>query len=133
MPMRYNSLVGDLGTDLSGGQKQRRLLARALYKAPKILLLDEATSHLDVGNEAAVNNDIEELSLTRIIIAHRPEKIAMASRVFVLEHGKVDRDFVPSANGGARKAATLSFTSGAELDPMGTASTPGTRAGSFEP
>src|SRR5205085_7898394 len=46
MPMGYHTLIGDMGTSISGGQKQRLLLARALYKRPKILLLDEATSAL---------------------------------------------------------------------------------------
>lgn len=55
MPMRYNSLVGDMGTTLSGGQKQRVLFARALYRKPKILFLDEATSHLDVNTEFVIN------------------------------------------------------------------------------
>ena len=85
-------LIGDIGTGISGGQKQRVLLARALYKAPKILVLDEATSHLDVWNEQAVNAAIGGLSLTRIIVAHRPETIAMAQRVVVLEQGRVIRD-----------------------------------------
>jgi ATP-binding cassette subfamily B protein RaxB len=49
MPIGYNSLIGSMGTGLSGGQAQRLMLARALYRNPKILLLDEATSHLDVG------------------------------------------------------------------------------------
>ena len=53
MPMGYHTLIGDMGTVLSGGQKQRVLLARALYKQPKILLLDEATSHLDIARERA--------------------------------------------------------------------------------
>ena len=66
---------------LSGGQKQRLLLARALYRQPKVLVLDEATSHLDVARERLVNDAIAQLSLTRIIIAHRPETIAMAERV----------------------------------------------------
>jgi len=84
MPMRYNTLIGDMGTVLSGGQKQRVLLARALYKNPQILFLDEATSHLDVGRERSVNDAIRRLKLTRIIVAHRPETIASADRVIVL-------------------------------------------------
>ena len=91
-PMGYNTLIGDIGTTLSGGQKQRVLLARALYKQPKILVLDEATSHLDVMNERAVNDAIKDMKLTRIIVAHRPETIAMATRVVVLDRGKAVRD-----------------------------------------
>lgn len=92
MPMAYNTLVGDIGTGLSGGQKQRILLARALYKNPQLLVLDEATSHLDVWNEKAVNAAIQSLKLTRVIVAHRPETIAMAERVVVLNGGKIVRD-----------------------------------------
>jgi ATP-binding cassette subfamily B protein RaxB len=92
MPMAYNTLVGDIGSGLSGGQKQRILLARALYKNPQLLVLDEATSHLDVWNEKAVNAAIRSLKLTRIIVAHRPETIAMAERVVVLHGGKIVQD-----------------------------------------
>jgi ATP-binding cassette subfamily B protein RaxB len=92
MPMAYNTLVGDIGTGLSGGQKQRILLARALYKSPQLLVLDEATSHLDVWNEQAVNAAIQSLKLTRVIVAHRPETIAMAERVVVLHGGKIVQD-----------------------------------------
>jgi ATP-binding cassette, subfamily B, bacterial CvaB/MchF/RaxB len=92
MPMGYNTLIGDMGAALSGGQKQRILLARALYKEPRILFLDEATSALDVQKERAVNEAIRSLNLTRIIIAHRPETIASAERVIVLQAGKVTQD-----------------------------------------
>ena len=85
MPMAYESLVGDLGSTLSGGQKQRVLLARALYKRPKILLLDEATSHLDAENEATVLSSIEGLGITRIVIAHRKDTIHAADRVIRLD------------------------------------------------
>ena len=92
MPMGYNTLIGDMGAALSGGQKQRILLARALYKQPRILFLDEATSALDVQKERAVNDAIRALRLTRIVIAHRPETIAAAERVIVLQGGRVAQD-----------------------------------------
>jgi len=92
MPMGYNTLIGDMGTALSGGQRQRILLARALYKEPRILFLDEATSALDVAKERAVNDAVRSLHLTRIIIAHRPETIASAERVIVLQAGRVAQD-----------------------------------------
>ena len=87
MPMGYQTLVGDLGSGLSGGQKQRLLLARALYRGPQVLALDEATSHLDVARERAVTANLAGLPLTRLMIAHRPDTIAGAERVVVLERG----------------------------------------------
>ncbi|MDD2662331.1 MAG: peptidase domain-containing ABC transporter [Dechloromonas sp.] len=92
MPMGYATLIGDMGTALSGGQKQRVLLARALYKQPRILLLDEATSHLDTTRESLVNSSIKSLNLTRVVVAHRPETIAAADRVIVLSDGKIVSD-----------------------------------------
>lgn len=89
MPMGYHTLVGDMGTVLSGGQKQRVLLARALYRRPKILFLDEATSHLDLDNEANITKAIAELQITRIMIAHRPQTIAIADRILTLKNGKI--------------------------------------------
>src|SRR6516164_2009889 len=71
--LAYNSLVGDMGSSLSGGQKQRVMLARALYRQPRILFLDEGTSHLDVDNEIHINNCLKGLQITRISVAHRPE------------------------------------------------------------
>jgi ATP-binding cassette subfamily B protein RaxB len=96
MPMGFNTLVGDMGTVLSGGQKQRVLLARALYKRPKLLFLDEATSHLDIAKEHEVNIAVKALNITRIIIAHRPETIASAHRVIALHAGKVVQDSLVS-------------------------------------
>jgi ATP-binding cassette subfamily B protein RaxB len=104
MAMGYDSLIGDMGTSLSGGQKQRVLLARALYRQPRILLLDEATSHLDVKLERAVNDAIRRTRITRIIIAHRPETIRSAHRVITLEGGRVVGDLRVATDGG--QAAT---------------------------
>jgi ATP-binding cassette subfamily B protein RaxB len=97
MPMRYNTLVGDMGTILSGGQKQRVLLARALYKRPQILFLDEATSHLDIAKEHEVNAIVKSLNITRVIIAHRPETIATANRTIFIAAGKVAGSVATSA------------------------------------
>ncbi len=92
MPMGFHTLIGDMGTSVSGGQKQRILLARALYKRPRILFLDEATSALDVDRERLVNQAVRQLDLTRVIVAHRPETIATASRVIVLHEGRLAQD-----------------------------------------
>src|SRR3954451_8328337 len=89
MPMTYNSLIGDMGSSLSGGQKQRVLLARALYREPKILFLDEGTAHLDVDNEKYINDSLKHLRMTRISVAHRPEISNGASRI--LRVGKIPK------------------------------------------
>lgn len=96
MPMGYHSLIGDMGSSLSGGQKQRVILARALYREPKLLFLDEATSHLDVTNEQLVNVAVKQLKVTKIIVAHRPETIASADRVLVVHGGKIAQELTPT-------------------------------------
>jgi ATP-binding cassette subfamily B protein RaxB len=85
MPMGYNSLIGDMGTTLSGGQRQRVLLARALYRRPRMMFIDEGTSSLDVATERRVNAAIGALSLTRLVIAHRPDTIRSATRVLQVD------------------------------------------------
>lgn len=89
MPMRYDTLLGELGGSLSGGQRQRVMLARALYFEPRLLVLDEATSHLDVARERAVVAKLRSLPMTRIVIAHRAETIQLADQV--LDLGAVGR------------------------------------------
>ena len=89
MPMGYNTFVGYMGSVLSGGQQQRVLLARALYKRPKILILDEATSHLDAKRELAVSAALRTLCMTRIIVAHRRETVDTADRVVTLAGGRI--------------------------------------------
>jgi ATP-binding cassette subfamily B protein RaxB len=81
MPMGYETLVGDMGSSLSGGQMQRVVLARTLYRGPRILLLDEATSHLDEENERTINQAIRRLTISRVIVAHRRSTLDMADRI----------------------------------------------------
>lgn len=89
MPMGYRSLVGDMGTTLSGGQQQRVMLARALYRQPRVLVMDEGTSALDIATERRVNAALKDLRITRIVAAHRPETLAAADRVIGLEEGRL--------------------------------------------
>lgn len=96
MPMGYHTHVGEGGQGLSGGQRQRILLARALYVAPAILALDEATSHLDPATEHALAGELATLQLTRLLIAHRAETIALASRVLLLRDGRLRAAVAPA-------------------------------------
>ena len=101
MTMGFHTLVTDVGTGLSGGQKQRVLLARALYRRPRILVLDEATSHLDLGNERSVNEAVRAMALRRVIVAHRPETIATADRVVSMAGGGIASDGAAGATAAA--------------------------------
>ncbi len=89
MPMGMNTLIGEMGSALSGGQKQRIMLARALYKQPKVLILDEGTSHLDLATESRINDELKKLEITRIFAAHRPDTLSKADRIIRVNDGTV--------------------------------------------
>ncbi len=89
MPMEMHTVVSEGGSNLSGGQRQRLLIARALALKPRILLFDEATSALDNKTQAIVSESLEELKVTRIAIAHRLSTIRSATRIYVLQAGKI--------------------------------------------
>lgn len=89
MPMKYNTVVNDMGFNLSGGQRQRIALARALISNPQILILDEATSSLDQKNEHDIMSNLHNLNCTVIIVAHRLSTIKNADKIYVLENGEI--------------------------------------------
>jgi ATP-binding cassette, subfamily B, bacterial len=89
LPMKYESWVGEGGSGLSGGQRQRLVLARALAPRPKILILDEATSHLDAATEAAIQQTLDRLQATCLIVAHRLSTVRRADHILVLERGRI--------------------------------------------
>ncbi|WP_159991645.1 peptidase domain-containing ABC transporter [Pelistega ratti] len=84
MPMQYETILSELGGNLSGGQQQRLFIARAIYKKPQVIFMDEATSHLDRENEKIINKAIKNLSITRIIIAHRESTLQSVDRIIHL-------------------------------------------------
>ena len=91
MPDGFDTYVGERGTLLSGGQKQRVAIARVFLKNPPILILDEATSALDSVTEARIQRAFDQLSIgrTTLIIAHRLSTIRQASRIFVVQDGRI--------------------------------------------
>jgi len=97
LPDRYNTNIGENGSELSGGERQRISIARAFLKDAPVILLDEATASLDAENETAVQEALSRLikNKTVLIIAHRMRTIANADHIVVLKDGVVAEDGTP--------------------------------------
>lgn len=91
MPDKWNSMIGENGSELSGGERQRISIARAFLKDAPIILLDEATASLDVDNESLIQESISKLieNKTVLIIAHRMRTVAGVDKIVVLKDGEV--------------------------------------------
>ncbi len=91
LPEGYDTVVGDMGVKLSGGQKQRIAIARAILNNPPILILDEATSQLDAESTRLVQEALDRVFVERtvIVIAHRLATVKKATRIVVVEAGRI--------------------------------------------
>ena len=89
MPMGYETRIGECGNSLAGGQRQRLAIARALVSKPRMLLLDEATSQLDAITESRVDQNLNRLGCTRLVIAHRLSSVRNANLIVVMRDGRV--------------------------------------------
>ena len=118
LPDGYDTVVGERGVMLSGGQKQRIAIARALLKDAPILLLDEATSALDAQSELLVQKALDTLmeGRTTLVIAHRLATIRHATRILVLEGGRIidhgTHDELIAKGGRYAELAKLQFRNG---------------------
>lgn len=91
LPLGYNTVIGRDGTGLSQGQKQRILIARAVYRNPRLILLDEATNSLDARNERVIVERLREFfrGRTVVVIAHRLSTVRDADQIIVLDSGRI--------------------------------------------
>lgn len=123
LPNGYQTVIGERGIKLSGGQRQRLSIARALLKDPKILILDEATSSLDSESERLVQDALDQLmrNRTSFVIAHRLGTIRQATRILVLDEGKIveegTHEELLAADGLYKKLYSLQFRDIQSADP----------------
>jgi len=91
LPLRYNTLIEENGSNLSGGQKQRLSIARAMLKKPDIIIMDEATSNLDSITEKAIEHTMNDFTkdITTIVIAHRLSTIMRCNNIYVMNKGEI--------------------------------------------
>ena len=90
MPLGLETVISEGGTNISGGQKQRVIIARSVVHNPDMLLFDEATSSLDNHTENIISENIQMMSQTQIIVAHRLKTIQNCDKIIFLSNGKIN-------------------------------------------
>ncbi|ETP67277.1 hypothetical protein G159_19210 [Planococcus glaciei CHR43] len=89
LPLNFDTTVSEFGANFSGGQRQRLLIARGLVADPPILILDEATSALDTLSESVIDRELNHMSCTRVVIAHRLSTVQNADKIIVMDNGQI--------------------------------------------
>jgi ATP-binding cassette subfamily B protein len=114
LPHGYDTIVGERGHTLSGGERQRVSIARAILTDPRILILDEATSSVDTETEQKIQEALDRLIAGRTVfaIAHRLSTLKRATRLFVIEDGKISEqgthgELLAKENGTYRKLCSM--------------------------
>ena len=124
LPERYETVIGERGSNLSGGQRQRLAIARALLRRPDFLIFDEATSHLDTATERAIQQSLRTVlaGKTVLLVAHRLSTVKDADRICVLHRGRVAEEGTHAellAMGGRYAALWRAQTDGPDVPPVG--------------
>lgn len=105
LPLRYNTRIGDLTSQFSTGQTQRLLVARALYKRPKVLLLDEALSQVRMETEQAILSVIKQKGISCLVVSRRADLSKLLDREFFIEKTKLVEKPLAEAKGSDTKSA----------------------------